>query len=148
MECTAWKERTSALVDGELGDEDASSLFAHMGECGACRRFYRHLMLVREDLMHSARDYPSPQTTTADQERGMLANAHPVFKRRRRFARLQIPRALAVAAVVALLALGGSTTALMLERVTHVPEERFIYVVGLPTVEVEATYLINGTKGL
>lgn len=135
MGCTGWEERISALADGELEDAEAPALFNHLGACGECRSFYRHLILLREEVHGSTLLPPVPA------REGQVGEFGPEGARRQtvRSASIQISRTLAVAAAFVLLVLGGSTAALMLERGDK--EAHIIYVVGLPTIEVEATYL-------
>ena len=141
MGCTVWEEQISALVDGELGDQESKALFSHLGGCPACRDFYRRIVLMREEVHSAAAAVPVQANLTKDK------NSLPSPSRLRpdRWASFRISRATAIAAVFLIMVLGGTTAALVLER-GHT-EARVVFVVGLPTIEVEATYLPSkGTK--
>lgn len=140
MGCTAWEEQINVLADGELGDDEARALFGHLGGCVECRSFYRHLMLMREDLRGPAASVP---VSAKPQKVSHTATGWPRM-RPVRSPYVRISRSLAIAAVFLIIALGGSTAALVLGW--GGTETRVVYVVGFPTIEVEATYLPANNK--
>lgn len=135
MGCAGWEEQTSALVDGELGDEEAKALFNHLGGCLECRDFYRRIMFMREEVRTVAAALPVPGWLKKEKD----SPTSPTRLRPARAAYFRISRSTAIAAAFLVMALGGTTAALLMER-GHT-EARVVFVVGLPTIEVEATYL-------
>jgi len=79
----------------------------------------------------------APSPVKAERRDDAPAGGFPMRPARR--ASLRISRSVAIAAALLIVMLGGTTAALVLERVEM--EARVIYVVGLPMIEVEATYL-------
>ncbi len=144
MDCTTWEEKTSALVDGELDDAEASALFLHLASCRSCRDFYGKLAGLKDALHESWWEGLSPgderpRRSSPSEEK------QPPGKTRRV---LRVPRPLAVAAAIFLLVAGGSVGAILTKQSIGASSERVIFIGSLPTVEVEASYLTNSHKGL
>lgn len=135
MECTAWEEQISALADCELGDQEAGVLFSHLAGCRECRSFYGRVMRMKESMRDQADVVPHPTRM----EPKLHVTASTTRTRPGRRATYQISRSVAIAAASLIIILGGTTASLVLEQTAS--EARVIYVIGLPTIEVEATYL-------
>lgn len=139
MECRSWEEQASALIDGELIDQEAAALFGHLSQCLGCRRFYGKLARLREQLSRDARSTSGPEQTpeepsNAGRKLGKMGGERP------RGEYVRVPRILAAAAVIVLIMLGGSTTALLFDGLKLGTAERIIVVGSLPTIEIEASY--------
>jgi predicted anti-sigma-YlaC factor YlaD len=148
MECMVWEEHISTLVDRELNDTDASLLFAHLGQCVRCRKFYNHLAQLRERLQEDAWQAASAHREPFIEDRTARGKKQTSTRSSRWSGPLHISRTVAAVAVLMMVLLGSLTMLLVIDRGAQVEPTRVIYVMSLPTVEVEATYLRNGTKGL
>jgi anti-sigma factor RsiW len=138
MICTEREEQISALIDGELADPQASSLFTHLGQCAGCRRFLRNTLLLRERLTAGGVEKAESDSIN-NRHYSAQAKATRIVGRRSR--PISLRRPIAIAAAILLFALGGSTASLLLNTADGDQVSRIIYVVALPTIEVESTYL-------
>jgi predicted anti-sigma-YlaC factor YlaD len=148
MECMVWEEHISTLVDRELNDTDAGLLFAHLGQCIRCRKFYNDLAQLRERVQEDAWRAASAHREPFIEDQNARGKKRTSVRGTRWSGPLHVSRTLAVAAVLMMVLLGSLTMLLVIDRGAQVEPTRVIYIMSLPTVEVEATYLRNGTKGL
>ena len=147
MDCRAWEERTSALVDCEVNDQEASSVFAHLAECVSCRRFHRNVLLIRRDLVQRPESFPAVPEEDTDRLQRDAIGGHPASTWIDRAAS-RMPRRLVLSAAALIMMLVGSTATLLVQGPLRNAPERIIFVGSLPIVEVEATYIPQDTKKL
>jgi anti-sigma factor RsiW len=95
MNCEDFKERLSALLDGELASNDA--LTAHEASCPDCRTFHEQLILLNDTLEHLPHPNPSPDLAARVKDRLTRGDSRQ---------RELVWRKLPVFAVVVLLAIG------------------------------------------
>jgi anti-sigma factor RsiW len=95
MNCEDFKERLSALLDGELASSDALS--AHEASCPDCRTFHEHLILLNSTLESLPR--PNPSLDLAERVKDRLTRGD---SRQRELVWRKLP----VFAMVVLLAIG------------------------------------------
>ena len=50
MTCEEYQFQISQYVDRELADREAGVLFAHLGECAACRSFLQSVLQLRSSI--------------------------------------------------------------------------------------------------
>lgn len=148
MDCRAWEERTSALVDYEVSDQEASSVFAHLAECASCRRFHRNVLLIQRDLVQSPEAFPTAPEREVDEVQQDATGLYPAPTRMGHATVIRMPRRLVLSAAALIMLLAGSTAALLIQGPVRSASERIIFVGSLPTVEVEATYIPHDTKKL
>jgi len=148
MDCRTWEERTSALVDYEVSDQEASFIFAHLAECASCRRFHRNVLLIQRDLVQSPESFPTMPEHKADGPQRDATGLSAVPTRMGHAAAIRVPRRLALSAAALIMILAGSTATLLFQGPLGSASERIIFVGSLPTVEVEATYIPHDTKKL
>ena len=51
--CEDYKELLSQYIDGELGDEETSGVFYHVGECLDCREFLSSMLKLRSAIQET-----------------------------------------------------------------------------------------------
>jgi anti-sigma factor RsiW len=122
MNCDVTKSHIFAYVDGELGRELREAMEAHLGGCGACRRFVEQELTFRDRYVARLRPDPAPPHVrdSVDRLLGGLVGAPPRARRHRR-------RAWAAGGLAAVLLLGvgiGAGIALqsMRQRVDRLAE--------------------------
>jgi predicted anti-sigma-YlaC factor YlaD len=139
MNCDEYQETLSAFLDGNSREEDAAAAFGHMAGCEECRAFLRSAI----DLQHGLRamSLPEPSATIDRRIRQIpsreKARAESWAVRlagllRRRFT-IPVP---ALAGGIGLLFIALGFSFWLLTRTETVPEQKVIYVVSAPAVEV------------
>jgi predicted anti-sigma-YlaC factor YlaD len=139
MSCDVYQETVSAFLDGNSREEDAAAAFGHMAGCEECRRFLRSAI----DLQHSLRAMPLPEPPAKVDRRIRQIPSREKARRERwpaRFAgllqrRFAIPVP-ALAGGAGLLAVAVGFSLWLLTQPGVVPEQKVIYVVSTPPVEV------------
>lgn len=66
-----WKERVSALLDGELNEDERAQTLAHLDGCEACRTYLAELNALRDAFENMEDDDPP-----ADFAAGVMARLH------------------------------------------------------------------------
>ncbi|MCU0411514.1 MAG: zf-HC2 domain-containing protein [Bacteroidetes bacterium] len=139
MTCETSRELLSALFDSELGHDDQSELFAHLGHCPACRDAFGELLALRSTFCSTEQ-----LTAPASLERRVMTQLRRqesasilVTLRQWLMARFTVPAPVAVAAVL-LLILGT-----LLLRPAARNGNGYVYVPVLPEVEVVSSPVIN-----
>jgi anti-sigma factor RsiW len=126
----------SALMDNELSDQEAKSLFGHLNSCEECREAFRSAQELRSNLKEQLPPIapaeldekvmsliPHPRTYVGDRKAVRIV----VWRRR-----ISLP--LPVAAVLALLLIIGS--AAISFKVIDSQKNQTIYITTLPAVDV------------
>lgn len=144
MSCTQHQEQISAFVDGHLPDEEASSLFSHIGSCAVCRSFFRASIGMRAMLVKLPVP-PVPGTLDTRVLRIPLEGRRKSLYRAARTAlasawrlRFRIP-APAVAAGVVLCILSAVLSVWLLLDSLHPAKQEVVYIFNMPQVEVYGT---------
>ena len=60
VNCEEFQKNVHPLLDGELSDEMAGAMRAHMAACADCRKEYEQLASVRDMLAHMDDDLETP----------------------------------------------------------------------------------------
>jgi anti-sigma factor RsiW len=60
MTCTDAQRLVNRLLDGEISDPDAATVFTHLSACPECRRFYRESVRIQSALRAIASDIATP----------------------------------------------------------------------------------------
>ncbi len=139
MTCETSRELLSALFDSELGHDDQSELFAHLGQCPACRGTFGELLALRSTFCSTERIAApvSFERRVMTQLRRQESASILVTLRQWLMTRFTVPAPVAVAAVL-LLILGT-----LLLRPSAQNGNGYVYVPVLPEVEVVSSPVIN-----
>lgn len=138
MNCDVYEEQLSALMDNELGDEQAKSLFGHLNTCEACRGAFRSA----QDLRSSLREQVPPMAPAELDQKIMSLIPHTKrYIGDRKAARIvgwrrRVSLPLPVAAIVAILLVLGSAALSYRLSETQKTQTQTIYITTLPAVEV------------
>jgi anti-sigma factor RsiW len=140
MTCETYEEQISALIDHELGDEQAEALFMHLGACASCRRSMQTVMDLRSGLL----DATPPMAPKELDERILrqwrhmhrVASDHMAV-RHLWTGRISLP--VPVAAVILMFLIAGSLMVSSLKRQQPSMEGRVeaVYITTFPAVEVQ-----------
>jgi anti-sigma factor RsiW len=131
MTCREIQTALSAYIDGELPEEAAAGMFAHLSTCTACREFLTDVLRVRAAL-----HLPSVLTPNLPVDRGHVPRG-PL--RRLVAQRLEIPFAAAAGIALVLLSISLLSLSLWLHAPPERPPQReVVYMLSLPPVEVHA----------
>jgi anti-sigma factor RsiW len=137
MTCDMYEEQVSALIDNELNEEEAESLFRHLSTCLSCRRSLRTVLDLRSDLKEqepplAPAELDEKVLQRAASEKRYVGDRKPmamrVWKRR-----ISIP--MPVAAAITIVLIAGSVALSSLWTKTQT-----VYVTTLPVVEVTAYF--------
>jgi anti-sigma factor RsiW len=144
MSCEQFEEQVSAYIDHELRDDEAETLFRHLGGCASCRK----AMTVALDLRSGLRDQ-APLLAPKELDEKVLSVAQsrqswmpdrvaiPVTMWQRRIS-MRIP---VVAAVMFILLFGSffaSSLWLGPSESANNPKVQTVFLMAVPTVEVRA----------
>ena len=91
LRCTCVLPQASALLDGELGSEEAASVRAHLYACPQCYRAFRRMEDVVDTLQEQS-PLPSPAGMTARIMAGLEAVDRPTLRDRIRIWREAVAR--------------------------------------------------------
>lgn len=135
--CDRYEEAMSAYVDGELEDTAGAELFAHLGTCASCRRSYATFSVIRQHFSSA----PAPEVPGSLDRRIHRLHAAPAA-RVSRLRTIWSQRLTVPAPAFALVLLIASVTilaSLLWLRTTPTPagEQQVMYIMSMPTVEVE-----------
>ncbi len=142
MNCTVYHEEVSLYIDRELDEGRIVSLFAHLAGCKNCRGFLGSMMELRSALHRlPAPAVPATLDTRIRRIRPGRRNPVPVVFDRmiswwNRRLSISVP-ALAGTALLLLTAALVSFSLWQSARRTPAPELQVMYIMSLPTVEVE-----------
>ena len=84
MNCTMAQQYLSQLMDGELSVSLEADVFTHLGGCETCRRFFKDLITLRQELASMQK----PQVP-ASLDRRVLGASHSSYKAGRYFQWIQ-----------------------------------------------------------
>jgi anti-sigma factor RsiW len=136
MECEDFEERVSALIDDECPEAELAGVFAHLGTCPSCLRFYRESMALRARLgrerIPAVRRSVDARILTHVIGRKIIRV--PGWVR----SRVPVPVPLAAAAVLLVLLGAWSILARIPAGGRAATDTEIVYVTTLPVVEVEA----------
>jgi anti-sigma factor RsiW len=147
MTCELYEERLSALVDNELPEGEAESLFRHLSACLDCRQSLRRALELRSDLKEEVP--PMAPKELDERVLQVVSNAKrysgnrramPILRWKRR---ISLPLPVAAALSVILVA-AGVTLSMLWSRPGNAPSEtqiQTVYVTTLPAMEVQGRYL-------
>jgi len=142
MNCAAYHDDVSRYIDRELDESRTALLFAHLAGCTGCREFLGSMMGLRSTLHR----LPTPSVPATLDRR-----IHAIRPGRQKITPLLIDRvhawwnrrllipvpALAVTALLILSAVLVSFSLWQSARHSPAPELQVMYIMSLPTVEVE-----------
>ncbi len=138
MNCDVYVEQLSALMDNELGDDEARSLFGHLNTCDACRKALRSAQELRSGL----REETPPMAPAELDEKimGLIPHAKRYVGDRKALRivgwRRRVSLPLPIAAIIAfLLVLGSAALSYKLSEAQET-QKQTIYITTLPAVEV------------
>lgn len=147
MTCDMYEEQLSALIDNELLEGEAESLFKHLSTCPVCRLSLRLALQLRSDLNEEEPpmapkelDEKVLQVVSNAKRDGRDRRAMPIMRWKRRIS-MPLPVA---AAVYVILVAAGVTLSLLWSQSEKTPSEtqiHTVYVTTLPAVEVQGRYL-------
>ncbi len=140
MSCERFEEQVSAYIDHELRDDEAGTLFTHLGGCASCRRAMADALELRSGLREQ-----SPLLAPKELDEKVLKMAES--RRRRQPDRRAIPfiiwqkrvavRIPLVLAISSMLILGSFLLASVWSPLGKSPPQiQTVYVTTLPVVEV------------
>ena len=138
MNCDKYEEQLSALMDNELKDEEAKSLFGHLNSCEACREAFRSAQELRSNL----REVVPPMAPAELDEKVMSLIPHTrTYAGDRKAIRIvawrrRISLPLPVAAVLAILLMVGSAALSLKVFESQRTQTQTIYITTLPAVDV------------
>jgi anti-sigma factor RsiW len=138
MNCNRYEEQMSALMDSELGDEEAKSLFGHLNSCEGCREAFRSVQALRSDL----REQVPPMAPAELDEKILSLIPHTrTYAGDRKAVRIvawkrRISVPLPVAAVLALLLMVGSAALSLKVFESQRTQTQTVYITTLPAVDV------------
>jgi anti-sigma factor RsiW len=141
MTCEAYEEQISAMIDHELDDEQAGTLFTHLGTCAVCRRSLQSVLDLRSGLLEEI-----PPSAPKELDEKILKQ----WRLRRRTAADRAPARLhlwtgrislpvPVAAVILLFLIAGSLMVSSIRSQQQLPMEgrvEAVYITTFPAVEV------------
>ena len=142
MNCTGYHEDVSRYIDRELDEGRIAPLFAHLAGCENCRGFLGSMMALRSTLHR----LPAPGVPATLDRRirsirpGRRRSARVLFDRISFWWNLRLPVPVPVLAGTAALLLSAALVSFSLwqsARRTPAPELQVMYIMSLPTVEVE-----------
>jgi len=136
MKCEKYEVLISALIDNECPDNDLPGVFAHLGACPSCLRFYSASISLRAEL----RQERIPAVRLSVDARVLT---HVIRKKITHLpgwlsSRVPVPVPLAAAALIVVLLGAWSLLTYGPAGTQAVPETEIVYVTTLPVVEVEA----------
>jgi anti-sigma factor RsiW len=145
------EEQISQLVDGELSKSESHSLFAHLSSCEHCGEFLRELLRLRENIQKA--EVPEETDNLAARLAQLVepkpfvlmkerAQSLPFWRRR-----LSLTAPWAVVTSLVLIALSSVASVIWFREVTKPPEERVVYIMALPEVEVRGEPLQGKSNG-
>ena len=130
MACEQFQEQISALVDGELTQEDQSLLFAHLASCSACRQFLQEVLDVRGSFQMTV----PPQAPADLDGRVFLRIQTAQAIRGRSWPMRALSRRIALPAPFAI----AAGVLILVGALVFRSRSEIVYVSVLPTVEVTA----------
>jgi len=147
MKHDEYRELVSEYIDGEMRESDAEGLFRHLSTCGECRDFLKDSLELRSKILdevllaRTTVTEPFETITTALSVQGTKKSTENVASgKRRSFASRRInvsfATALGLTSLIVIATLLISTV-FWLRGPAASQEERVVYVMSLPTVEVQ-----------
>ena len=142
MNCPKFQEEISQYIDNALPEEAAPGLFEHMSGCSSCRDFMGTTLTMRTVLLHEL-TLPTPEAL--DNRVMAIASRVPG---RQRFTihaiadvlktRLEVPLPAVVVGTVLLFLsiLVSAALTVYINTPREAPQQK-VYIMSLPTVEVE-----------
>ena len=142
MTCSDFQEEISQYIDNALSEAAVPGVFEHMSSCSSCRHFMGTALTLRTVLLHEP-TFSTPETL--DNRVKAIASLRPV---RKRFtigtitdilkSRLEVPLlAVVVGAVLLFLSILVSASMTVNYNTQHPSPQQEVYIMSLPTVEVE-----------
>ena len=142
MNCTVYHEEVSRYIDRELDEGRLAPLFAHLAGCEHCRGFLGSMMELRSTL----HGLPAPAVPATLDRRirsirpGRRRPVRDLFDRISSWWNLRLSVPVPALAGTAVLLLSAALVSFSLWQSAHrtpAPELQVMYIMSLPTVEVE-----------
>jgi len=141
MKCDEIQEQASQYIDGELGDADAGELFAHLGTCLQCRVFLRGSLELRSKI-HD--DILKTEASVTQKTKKLVGHQEHAIRFALDKNRLSLSFAAAIGFVtVIVVATLLASLALRTSDPGDNPEPKVVYLMSLPTVEVQGVYPVE-----